>query len=77
MNENLVQLFEAYKNTTYYNQHSPELSLKWLENKLNSSELEELERQIYYVMLENEEVLFINTLKFIWQTTKELSALDT
>ncbi len=76
MDENLVRIFEAFRNTPYYNQTSPEFSLKWLEDKLDSSELEELEQQIYVILLKNEESLFINTLKFIWHTIRTLSTLD-
>ncbi len=76
MKKKLIYIFEAFRNTPYYNQTSPEFSMKWLEGKLDSSELEELEQQIYVILLKNEESLFINTLKFIWHTINELSTLD-
>ncbi len=76
MNKNLVHIFEAFRSTTYYSQTSPDISLKWLEDKLSSSEIEELEQQIYVILLENEGALFINTLKFIWHTIRALSTFD-
>lgn len=73
MNNNLLQLFSAYKSSDYYNQSSLEINLDWLQNKLDSDDLEELERQIYTILLENEEDIFIGALKYAWNLHLELS----
>lgn len=74
MNEHLLQLFAAYKETKYYNNSSTEINLAWLADKLDSNDLEELEKQIVATLLENEEELFIGCLKYVWRLFKELSS---
>ncbi len=76
MNKNLTQLFEAFKTSSYYNQCINNINLEWLNVKLTCDDIEELEGQIYFLLMENEEQLFINNLKYIWQTAKELSSID-
>ncbi len=76
MNNNLLQLFSTYKSTDYYNNSSSEINLNWLQEKLSSEDLEELEKQICAILLENEEDIFISTLKYAWNLYRELSTED-
>lgn len=76
MNDNLLKLFTNYMSTDYYNNISSELNLDWLQDKLSFEDLEELKKQIYAILLENEEDIFISTLKYAWNLHQELSSKD-
>lgn len=76
MNNKLVKIFETYKASKYYNNNSVEINLEWLEGKLNNHDLEELEKQIFGILLENEEEIFINCLKYSFGLFQELLSID-
>lgn len=74
MNDKLLQLFDTYKSSEYYNNSSIDVNLDWIKDKLNSNDFEELEKQIIALLLENEEELFINSFKYAWEIFQELSS---
>jgi hypothetical protein len=74
MNDKLLQLFDTYKSSEYYNNSSIEVNLDWLKDKLDSNHFEELEKQFIALLLENEEELFINSFKYAWGIFQELSS---
>lgn len=73
MDEKLVQIFETYKSSKYYNNCMVEMNLDWLKEKLDVDDLEGLEKQIYDIVLENEEELFINCFKYAFGLFQEIS----
>ena len=70
--DKLVQIFETYKASEYYNDCTVEIKLDWLREKLSTEDLEELESQIYGVVLENEEELFISCFKYAFELFQEI-----
>lgn len=75
MNERLLQIFNAYKSSEYYTSNV-EADLEWLRDKLNEEDFDEIEKQIYTIMLENEEETFINGFKYAWGLFRELENSD-
>lgn len=73
MQSNLVQLFQIFINTSYY-QSSYEFDLEWIREKLDQDDYIELENQILSIIFDNDLSLFINTLKYAWQIFMELSS---
>lgn len=55
MDNILGKLFESYKNSSSYANDEMEIDISWLKDKLQVSEMDELESQIAYLILENEE----------------------
>lgn len=71
--DNLVQVFEAYKSSEEYNNSGIEINLEWLKGKLNAEDLEELEKQIYGIVLENEEEVFIGCFRYAFGLFQEIA----
>lgn len=69
----LVQIFETYKSSEYYNNSSIEINFDWLKDRLSLEELEELEKQVYGIILDNEEELFINCFKYAFELFQEVA----
>lgn len=70
-NESLLVLFESFKKSSYY-EDSTQIDVDWLSKRLSADEIEELEGNIWALILENEEEIFINSIHFIWSIIKEL-----
>ncbi len=71
--DKLVQIFETFKSSEYYNDSSIEINLDWLKTKLGAEDLEELEKQIYGIILENEEELFVNCIRYVYDIFQEIA----
>lgn len=64
MNKLLLDLFNAYKKSNYYNEHN-DININWLETKLDAKSYDELEAQFLTIFSELEEEIFIETIQFI------------
>lgn len=71
--DKLIQIFETYKTSEYYNNSSIEINLDWLKDKLGADDLEELEKQIYGIVIENEEEVFVNCFRYAFELFHEIA----
>jgi len=74
--DKLIQIFETYKTSEYYNNSSIEINFDWLKDKLGADDLEELEKQIYGIVLENEEEVFINCFRYAFELFQEIAVKE-
>lgn len=73
MKSNLQNIFELFMDSDYYNNSKIEINISWLHEKLEAIDMDKLEIYIAELLIKNEEELFINTLKFVWDIYRELS----